>query len=125
MALEQQVVLDGSLVAAENLEAYRGVIIDASGQAAYPANSTERIYGVTLRKAEAGEQVQIVIHGKVPIKVSTAGTTAFDSLLVATADGTFDEGTTADVAGAIAQEAASANGDIIQAFVSPGIRETV
>lgn len=125
MALEQQVVLDDHLEAAENLEAYRGVYIDGNGKAAYPSASTDRIHGVTLRKAEAGEQVQVVVVGIVPIKVGTAGTTAINTVLTAHTDGTFDEGSTNDLGGAIALEAPGADGDIVQAFVSPAIIETI
>lgn len=123
MSLNQQFVLDRTAEAGEDLPANVGVVIDANGVATLPTDATERISGITARRADSNETVQVIVHGIVPIKIATAGTLALNDYVASGANGQFNALTTGDEAGARLLQAPTNNGDLVQAFVSIGINQ--
>lgn len=117
MSMNQQFIIDRSGVAAVNLSEGEGVVLAADGTVNYPSASTERITGIVLRKAEADEQVQILLLGTAPVKIATAGTLALGDFISAGTTGGFSAGVTGDPYEAKLLEAPAADGDLVEAYV--------
>lgn len=121
MSINQQFVLDAGGEASEDLAEQIGVVI-SDGSVALPSAGA-RISGVMARRAGDGEETQVILEGIVPIKIATAGSLAVNDYVTVNASGEFLALTTGDEAGARLLEAPVADGDVVQAYVSPGINE--
>jgi hypothetical protein len=114
--------------AAEDLAAYRCVIITASDseQCEYPAAQYDYAFGVTAAAADSGKPVDVVIEGIALVTVdgNAANIAAGDRLCVHTATG-YAQKVAGGAAGnrktfGTALAASTADGDVIPVLLSPG-----
>lgn len=121
--LSYRVFLDDSLEAASALDAYLAVI--KSGEfATLPTASGEGIHGVTKRSAASGEEIEIFQGGIVPIIIKVASGVSAGDFVAAADDGKFYKPATGTGSIGVARliTAPSANNDIVQAYIDPGVR---
>lgn len=114
--LEQDVKLDNSAIAAEDIEKYTFVVIDGNGELA-AAGDGAAPDGIVLQRWGAGEMAHFVEAGRIPIEIGTAGTLSAGDVVAVDANGKADAGTTGDPVAAVLRQAPSADGDYVQARV--------
>ncbi len=112
--------------AAEALDAYIGVILNSDGKIEPPTSAGQRIIGITRRSAAAGEQLEVFVDAICPIKVKTASGLSANSLVGFNTDGGAYKpaGSSGLFAGARLLQAPSADGDIVNGYVSLAITDT-
>jgi len=104
-----------TLTAAEDLEIYRRVMLDSSGEAAY-ADAKDLAIGITLEKVSDGDPVSIhPINAAGTVLVTAAGAFSRGDLLYGAADGKVDDIELGDPQ-YIAFEAASGDGSQVEAL---------
>jgi hypothetical protein len=124
--LTYQVLLDRFATAGEALLANRGVVVDADGIATYPASAGDRISGIILVGAAAGEPIRVVTDGIVPAKLAVAAGVVKGTKLYANTTGQFTPtGTAGFEQSATAEMAGGANGNLIKVRISDLIDYTV
>jgi len=77
-----------SFVAAEAIDEFEVVAIDANGKVSLPASGADDgIIGVAQRGVSAGETVEVLVYGITRVKAGAALTFATTPLLMAASDG--------------------------------------
>lgn len=105
--------------AAEDLEAYRRVKLDGSGDAVY-ADAGEEFIGITTQKVANDEMVAVALRASDrTFKVVAADSFALGAVLYGAADGKVSDSVSGTAQG-IALEAAGGDGEIVEGYLNNG-----
>lgn len=115
--LEQQVLLDTSFEAAEDLSPYTFVKLNGDNKLV-AAGDGETPIGLVTERWGDGEFADVVTDGVVPVKIGTAGTLSKDDAVAVDANGEVDAGSADDPVAAVLKAAPDADGDLVQARIS-------